>query len=136
VPGTGLRGKEILGKLRVLRNGTVPTDRRGANVNKLLNGLLALEPDVQNQVYQYYFEIFQAAIQAALENNTLDTGVRSLPGDEFFFKEGRTIAKDPQTGATTHYQPVTVRSRIPRLSLAQSGTGASGQTQPRIRAWW
>lgn len=118
VPGTGLRGKEILAKLRVLRNGTVPDTAR-RNVNKFLNNLLALEPDIQNQVYQYYFEIFQAAIQEALENNTLDTGVRSLPGDEFFFKQGRTIAKDPQTGATTHYQPVTVRSRIPRLSLAQ-----------------
>jgi hypothetical protein len=114
-------------------NGTVPpTDR--ANVNKLLNGLLALEPDIQNQVYQYYFEIFQAAIQAALENNTLDTGVRSLPGDEFFFKEGRTIAKDPQTGATTHYQPVTVRSRIPRLSLAQRDQRirANAASNPRV----
>ena len=117
VPGTALRGRQILADLRVLRGDppTVPLADRG-NVTRLLNRLLALEPDAQNPVYNYFYDIFQAVVERAIEAGTLDTGVKTLPGDEFTVTESRGISKDPQTGAETFYYPVDAKVRNNRIS--------------------
>ena len=120
VPGTGVTGLQVLSDLHVLKQGagggpTVdPADR--TNVTKLLNRMLGLDPDVQNPAYNYFYDIFQASVQDAIDRGTLDTGVKTLPGDEFNVKEQRTIGKDPQTGAETFYYPVDAQVRTNRVS--------------------
>ncbi len=119
VPGTGLTGMQILHDLHVLKmqGGTLtvpPEDRM--NVTRLLNRLLALDPDVQNGAYNYFYDIFQAAVQDAIDRGTLDTGVKRLPGDEFNVKESRAVSKDPKTGAETFYYPVDAKERTHRVS--------------------
>jgi hypothetical protein len=121
VPGVDLSGHEILSDLRVLKPDpqtgalTVPQEDR-TNVTRLLNRLLALDPDVQNPVYDYFYDIFEAAVADAIDRGTLDTGVRELPGDDFNIKDSREIAKDPQTGAKTYYYTVDSRIRNQRVS--------------------
>jgi 2'-5' RNA ligase len=119
VPGTGLTGLQILTDLRVLRGSppTVPQADR-SNVPKLMNRLMALDPDIQNNTYNYFYDIFQATVERAIEAGTLDTGVKTLPGDEFHVKEQRSIATDPKTGAETLYYPVDVKVRTHRISPA------------------
>lgn len=120
VPGTNLTGMQILTDLRVLEGypPTVPQKHRG-NVTRLLNRLLALDPDVQNPTYNYFYDIFQAAVERAIEAGTLDTGVKTLPGDEFSIKEARAISKDPKTGADTFYYPIEARVKTNRVSPAE-----------------
>lgn len=118
VPGTGLTGMQVLSDLRMLEGEppTVPLRHRD-NVTRLLNRLLALDPDVQNGAYNYFFDIFQAAVQRAIDNGTLDTGVKVLPGDEFKIVEQRVIATNPSTGAETFYYPVEAKVRLKRVSV-------------------
>jgi 2'-5' RNA ligase len=121
--GKNLTGMQILEDLKVLKTGqggapTVP-DADMVNVTRLLNRLLALDPDVQNGAYNYFYDIFEAAVKDAIENGTLDTGVKQMPGDTFTVKEQRVIARDPKTGAETFYYPVDADVRTERLSVAQ-----------------
>lgn len=122
IPGTSLTGMQVLHDLRVLKPAvggggmTVPPADR-TNVTRLLNRLLALDPDVQNSVYNYFYDVFQATVQQAIEDGTLDTGVKTLPGDEFEVKEERAISKEPKTGAETYYYPVDAQVRTNRMSV-------------------
>jgi len=120
LPGTDLTGMQILHDLRVLKPDagggmTVPIPDR-TNVTKLLNRLLAIDPDHQRAVYKYYFDIFNAAVDNAIARGTLDTGVKTLPGDEIEVKESRVIATDPKTGAKTFYYPVDSKVKTNRVS--------------------
>lgn len=123
--GTGtepLKGMQILEDLRVLKQvpggmgKTVPEADR-TNVTRLLNRLLALDPDKQNAVYNYFYDIFDATVKEAVENGTLDTGVKNLPGDTFNIKEERPLASDPDTGAKTFYYPIEAKVRTNRMSV-------------------
>ncbi len=118
-----LTGRQVLSDLHVMKHGAdgteyLPQEDR-TNVTRLLNRLLALDPDIQNGVYNFYYDIFQAAVQDAIEKGSLDTGVRTLPGDEFTIKESRVISRDPKTGAETFYYPVDVSVRTHRVSAAE-----------------
>jgi hypothetical protein len=121
VPGTGRTGMEILTAMRVLKPDplsgalTVPQEDR-QNVTRLLNRMLALDPDIQNGAFNYFFDIFEAAVKDAIERGKLDTGVKSLPGDHFEIKEERSLAKDPNTGAETKYYKVEAQERMQRVS--------------------
>ena len=121
VPGTSKKGMSILHDLRVLKH----DDRTGkltvpqadlTNVTRLLNRLLALDPDLQNAVYNYYYDIFEAAVQDAIDRGTLDTGVKQLEGDEFSVGQKQVLSADPKTGAQTLYYPVEAKVRMNRMS--------------------
>lgn len=118
--GKPLTGMTILKDLRVLKYDskagvtTVPdTDR--TNVTRLLNRLLALDPAVQNAVYDYFYDIFQATVQQAVEDGSLDTGVKELPGDKFDIKGQQSISKEAKTGAETFYYPVDAKVKTNRM---------------------
>jgi broad specificity phosphatase PhoE len=125
IPGTEdaegkmLSGMDVLDKLGVLKASTgggktVPPKERD-NITRLLNRLLALEPTTQNAVYDYFYDIFDAVVKDAIENGTIDTGVKRIPGDEFNVKEFRPLASDPTTGAKTFYYPVEAQERAERM---------------------
>ncbi len=105
-----LRGMTLLGQMHVLKDipgqGLTVKREDRTNVTKLLNRMLALDPDIQNAVYGYFYDIFQATVQRAIDNGTLDTGVKQLPGEKFHITEDRTISTDPKNGSKTIYYPV------------------------------
>ncbi|HLJ25301.1 MAG TPA: strawberry notch family protein [Candidatus Angelobacter sp.] len=120
VPGTKLKGMQVLTDLGVLKPSdtggmTVPPKDR-TNVTRLLNRLLALDPDVQNAVYDYYYDIFEATVKQAVEDGKLDTGVKTMPGDRFKVNEQRVIGTDPQTKAQTFYYPIEAHEKTDRVS--------------------
>ena len=120
VPGTNMPGIDILTELGMLKEFqgqvTVPDNDRN-DVSRLLNRMLALDPKIQNPVYDFYYDIFEATVKKSIEDGTFDTGVRSLEGDEFTIKERRVIATDKATGAETFYYPVEIKKLTKRLSV-------------------
>ncbi len=119
IPGSTLTGMQVLTDLRVLKesdNGLDVPQRDRQNVKKLLNRLLAIDPDHQRVVFNYFFNIFNAAVANAIEQGRLDTGVKTLPGDEFEVKEQRVLSTDPKTGAQTVYYPVDAKVATKRVS--------------------
>lgn len=118
-----LSGNDILNQLRVLkrdRSGQMVVPEEDINKSsKLLNRMLALDPEVQNAVYNYFYDIFQATVQQAIEDGTLDTGVKTLPGESAVIKEKRVISKDPATGAATYYYPVDAHVRVQRMTAKE-----------------
>ena len=125
IPGTKLTGLQVLNDLRMLKPDpqsgalTVPEEDR-TNVTRLLNRLLALDPDVQNPVYNYFYDVFQAVVQSAIENGTLDTGVKELHGDEFHVNKPEVLSADPKTGAETTYSKVDASVRTNRMTAKQA----------------
>jgi hypothetical protein len=119
-PTKPMTGMSVLRDLAVLKKDpqtgieSVP-DADKTNVTRLLNRLLALDPDIQNAVYNYYYDIFTATVNQAIEDGTLDTGVKALKGDEFTIKEERSLSTDPKTGAKTFYYPVEAQVRTNRV---------------------
>lgn len=143
IPGTEgggtepMRGMSILEDLRVLKNtenGKTVPDADRTNVTRLLNRLLALDPDKQNAVYNYFYDIFDATVKQAVENGTLDTGVKTLPGDNFNVREERPIAADPNTGAQTFYYPIESKIKTNRVSPEdmESYMERRGALNPRV----
>lgn len=121
VPGSTVTGLEVLRYLGVGRededSGEIEiSDTEKRNVTRLLNRLLALDPDLQNAFYEYYYDLFGANVRAAIEDGTLDTGVKALPGDVINVKQEQLLATDPQTGAKTFYYPVDSQSKTERIS--------------------
>lgn len=121
VPGSSVGGLEVLRYLGVGRededSGQIEiSDTEKRNVTRLLNRLLALDPDLQNAFYEYYYDLFSANVRAAIEDGTLDTGVKALPGDIINVKQEQLLTTDPQTGAKTFYYPVDSQSKVDRIS--------------------
>lgn len=134
-PTKTMTGMSVLRDLAVLKKDpqtgieSVP-DADQTNVTRLLNRLLALDPDIQNAVYDYYYDIFTAVVTQAVEDGTLDTGVKALKGDTFNVQEERALSTDPATGAKTFYYPVEAQVRTDRVppkdveKLLKKGVGA------------
>lgn len=123
VPGTGTTGLAIANALNVLKTNAAGApyipDEDQVNVPRLMNRVLGLNPDLQNAVFNYYTEFYQAAVQRAIEEGNLDTGVQSLPGDEFNVAVPELLATDPKTGAETWYYPVDAKVKVNRMSPEQ-----------------
>jgi hypothetical protein len=122
VPGTGRTGLEVASALRVLQGEAGQqrisiADRE--NVTRLFNRIMALDPDLQNAVFRYYGEFYDAAMERAIADGTVDTGVKRMPGDEFSVGKPQSLAKDPATGAETTYYPVEAMVKRKRVSPAQ-----------------
>ncbi len=121
LPGepTGIPGRTILSEMGMLKTnpqtGGVSVDGLG-NVARFLNRVLALDPDLQNKVFDYFQSLFESAVQDAIENGTLDTGVRELPGDKFQIAEQRSIAEDPENKAKTYYYRVNAETNYVTVS--------------------
>lgn len=125
VPGVKMSGFGILQEMgltkKIVQNGiekeVVPEN--AADVRRILNRTLALDPDIQSKVFEYFNSIFEAATQKAIEEGTLDTGVKELQGDSIAIDEQRVLSADLETGAETHYYRVNVNSKLPVASVAE-----------------
>jgi hypothetical protein len=118
---TGLAILDQMGVLHKDKNNgqvSVLQDNR-QNVNRLLNRLLSLDPDVQNAAYDLFYDYFEQAVARALETGTLDVGVRQLFGERPRIVERNVLATDDQTGAETIHYVVETQVRQQRTSPAE-----------------
>jgi 2'-5' RNA ligase len=105
--GEPLTGRHVLSEMGLLvMTDTGPTVPDPSNVTRLLNRFLALDPVMQNAVFDYYYDIFAATVEQATQDGTLDTGVKELEGDRVTILESTPIYVDPETRAETYYYKV------------------------------
>ncbi|MCC7235609.1 MAG: strawberry notch family protein [Bryobacterales bacterium] len=121
---TGLNGRDVLDQMGVLKidnqTGAATVDERDQiNVNRLLNRLLSLDPDVQNAAYDLFYDSFEAAVAKAEEEGTLDTGVKVLPGANATIVSQQELSKDPDSGAPTTHVVIRTEHKNERLSPEQ-----------------
>lgn len=110
VPGVDdMNGRAILSQMGMLktnpRTGETTVDGLG-NVGRFLNRILALDPDIQNKVFDYFNGIFEAEIQKAIADGTLDTGVKEVKGHPVNVTGTKVIGTDPETQAKTYHYTV------------------------------
>lgn len=114
IPGVSMSGRAVLTEMGMLktdpRTGEVTADVGQNPIGRILNRFLALDPDLQNKAFEYFHNIFEEAVEEAIERGTLDTGVRELSGDRFSIEEQRPIATDPETKAKTFYYRVSAET--------------------------
>ena len=117
IPGTDLKGLAVLQTMGLLKyDGGTPYVQEDENVTRLLNRFLALDPDVQNPVFDYFYSIFEATVASAVEDGTLDTGVKELQGDRVTIKNRETLFVDPETKAPTEHYTVEVQQKYKLVS--------------------
>jgi hypothetical protein len=105
VPGSELDAMSALRGMGVLSENEAGEqsvrERDFENVTRLLNRIMMLETKDQNAYFEYFMNLFDAAMQRAIEAGTLDTGVRRVEGDEIRVVNEKTIRTDPDSGAKT-----------------------------------
>ncbi|MEM1298091.1 MAG: strawberry notch family protein [Pseudomonadota bacterium] len=91
---------EITGLDRILdANGGLSEDL--PPMRRFLNRLLALKIDMQNRIFDEFFAIVAARVEAARQAGTLDLGIETLRADSLAIAERRVLATDPGSGAST-----------------------------------
>lgn len=135
----GMNGLQILDRLGLKRKFTDEFGRFKINdaiardIGTFLNRILALEVDEQNVVFDGFLNIYETALEAAIQAGTLDTGMENVKADKIEILDDDIIRTDKNSGASTHYvQAKTYRK--PRIAttveeMAQRRTGFVGLYQ-------
>ncbi|MDE2098946.1 MAG: strawberry notch family protein [Patescibacteria group bacterium] len=140
----GFTGHDALQQMGILRQ---RTDAEGnpvgspfiqredlTNVTRLMNRVLNVEVDHQNAVFDLFTDLFDQAVQRAIENGTLDTGVNLIRGDHITLIQAKPIAKDPQSGAETYRYAVQAERKnrpVPVSTIKQLSDKGRGQMMKR-----
>ena len=135
----GMNGLQILDRLGLKQKFTDEFGRFKVNdaiardIGTFLNRILALEVDEQNVVFDGFLNIYETALEAAIQAGTLDTGMENVKADKIEILDDDIIRTDKNSGASTHYvQAKTYRK--PRIAttveeMAQRRTGFVGLYQ-------
>lgn len=135
----GMNGLQILDRLGLKQKFTDEFGRFKINdaiardIGTFLNRILALEVDEQNVVFDGFLNIYETALEAAIQAGTLDTGMENVKADKIEILDDDIIRTDKNSGASTHYvQAKTYRK--PRIAttveeMAQRRTGFVGLYQ-------
>lgn len=135
----GMNGLQILDRLGLKQKFTDEFGRFKVNdaiardIGTFLNRILALEVDEQNVVFDGFLNIYETALEAAIQAGTLDTGMENVKADKIEILDDDIIRTDKNSGASTHYvQAKTYRK--PRIAttveeMAHRRTGFVGLYQ-------
>lgn len=135
----GMNGLQILDRLGLKQKFTDEFGRFKINdaiardIGTFLNRILALEVDEQNVVFDGFLNIYETALEAAIQAGTLDTGMENVKADKIEILDDDIIRTDRNSGASTYYvQAKTYRK--PRIAttveeMAQRRTGFVGLYQ-------
>jgi hypothetical protein len=88
--------------------------------NRLLNRIMMLDPDVQNAVYEQFFDIFQQVVESARARGELDSGAQEVTGDTVKIAEDRLLYTDPESQAETRYYRVQAEVPVRRVTADQA----------------
>lgn len=72
-------------------------------ITTFLNRLLALQVDLQNQVFDAFWDERDRMYNEAIQNGTLDRGLENVKADKIDIADEQTVYTDPKTGAETKY---------------------------------
>lgn len=105
----GMNGMQILDRLGLKQKFTDEFGRFKVNdaiardIGTFLNRILALEVDEQNIVFDGFLNIYETALEAAIQAGTLDTGMENVKADKIEILDDDIIRTDKNSGASTHY---------------------------------
>jgi hypothetical protein len=96
-------------------------------IQRWLNRLLALRIATQNAIFEEFFALIQARIDAAREAGTIDVGVETIKAAKVELLSDITIYRDPVSGAETRLQKLDLHLRrsvtsFDRLMAVWGGT--------------
>lgn len=117
-------------------------------IQRWLNRLLALRIATQDAIFEEFFGLIQARIDAAREAGTLDLGVETIKATRIDLLSDIVIHREPISGAETRLQKLDLHLKrsvttFDRLMKVWSGTediaflrnGRSGRVALRVPSW-
>ncbi len=95
-------GPELVGIMGML-DGNGNVDRQhSSNVNRFLNRIMALHVDVQNAVFNRFYDHYQRIVQMAKDEGSFDRGIQPIRDRNFNKPIGVTVKKKPNNPETVH----------------------------------
>jgi len=95
-------GPELVGIMGML-DGNGNVDRQHSmNVNRFLNRIMALHVDVQNGVFNRFYDHYQRIVQLAKDDGSFDLGIQPIRDKNFNKPIGVTVKKKPNNPETVH----------------------------------
>ena len=74
-------------------------------VTGLLNRVLNTRVDFQNELFEYFHQLFEGVVETARAAGTFDDGTQDVRAEKVEMRNQEVIRKDPATGAETiHYE--------------------------------
>lgn len=117
-------GLKIIDKLGLKKkilddyNNVIETAPDIRDISKFLNRILVLETDVQNRVFEAFYEDLKNATEEAIAAGTFSTGMENYKADGVQIKDIKTIQTNPETGAETHYVQLEAKHKITPITVS------------------
>jgi hypothetical protein len=74
-------------------------------VTGLLNRILNTRVDFQNELFEYFHQLFEGVVETARAAGTFDDGTQDVRAEKVEMRNQEVVRKDPATGAETiHYE--------------------------------
>jgi tRNA G10 N-methylase Trm11 len=90
------------------------------DITKFLNRLLTLESDLQNRVFDAFWNVFEAIVEAARKRGDLDVGLENFRADKVEVKDEKTVYTEEKSGAETKYVELEASYKIEPLPFNEA----------------
>ena len=110
-------------RMRLIKENQQTRTRNGADlvdIKHFFNRLLFLPLDDQQRLLSEFFEIFNEAVQAAIDAGTWGKPVSSIDGYDFKETGERIIYADPDSGAVTKLSTIKYKTKPKKVTFAQA----------------
>ena len=109
-------------------DGSIKEDAALRDVGKFLNRILILQADLQNQVFDGFFNIVEQMTEQAIENGTLDVGLENFRADSVKAAETKDVYEHESSGAKTTYYGLDVsnKTRARKFEYVKNLEGLKG----------
>lgn len=101
------------------RNGNLNSTKL-PDVPQFLNRLLSLQIDVQNHVFNEFYERLEKNVELAIATGELDIGMENLKADAVSIVEEKPVYTQPETGAVTSYVQLEVKHKNKLVSFTDA----------------
>jgi len=82
------------------------------DIPKFLNRILVLESEEQNRVFDEFITRLESAVEIAIANGTLDTGLENFKADKVKMISEQTVYVEDKSGAETKYVELEAQNRL------------------------
>lgn len=122
--GIGIAVLERMGVLNAER--TAVRDNYASNVEQFLNRIMVLHVDVQNQVFDLFYERYLTAVEAAKRQGAFDFGVEEIRARCLRrIADPETLVVDPASGARTMLHEIEGEADVVRHTFESAAEAAA-----------
>jgi hypothetical protein len=95
-------GPDLVGIMGMLDGNGNVDQQFSSNVNRFLNRIMALHVDVQNAVFNRFYDHYQRIVQLAKDEGSFDLGIQAIRDKNFNKPIGVTLKEKPNNPETVH----------------------------------